>query len=37
MGNSIEVILEEIGYESVNWSFLVQDRDQWRTLVNTVP
>jgi hypothetical protein len=26
----------EIGWDGVNWIDLSQDRDQWRTLVNTV-
>jgi hypothetical protein len=28
--------LREIGWESMDWIELAQDRDQWRTLVNTV-
>jgi hypothetical protein len=27
--------LKEIGWESVDWIHLAQDRDQWRDLVNT--
>jgi hypothetical protein len=27
--------LREIGCEGVDWIHLAQDRDQWRTLVNT--
>jgi hypothetical protein len=27
---------KEIGWESVYWIHLAQDRDQWRTLTNTV-
>jgi hypothetical protein len=26
----------ERGWESVDWIYLAQDRDQWRALVNTV-
>jgi hypothetical protein len=26
----------EIGWDGVDWMDVVQDRDQWRTLVNTV-
>jgi hypothetical protein len=26
----------EIGWDSVDWIDVAQDRDQWRTLVNTV-
>jgi hypothetical protein len=28
--------LKEIGFGSVNWIHLAQDRDRWRTLVNVV-
>jgi hypothetical protein len=28
--------LREIGWGSVNWIDVAQDRDQWRALVNTV-
>jgi hypothetical protein len=28
--------LREIGWRSVNWIQLAQDRDSWRTLVNTM-
>jgi len=28
--------LREIGWEGVNWMHLVQDRDHWQALVNTV-
>jgi hypothetical protein len=28
--------LKEIGWEVVDWMHLAQDRNQWRTLVNTV-
>jgi hypothetical protein len=28
--------LREIGWESMNWIHLAQDRDQWRTGVSTV-
>jgi len=26
----------ERGWEAVSWMYLAQDRDQWRTLLNTV-
>jgi len=26
----------EIGWEGMNWIHVTQDRDQWRSLVNTV-
>jgi hypothetical protein len=28
--------LREIGWEGVNWMYLVQDRDQWQAVMNTV-
>jgi hypothetical protein len=28
--------LKEIGWNSMDWIDLAQDRDQWRALVNTV-
>jgi hypothetical protein len=34
--NHIRIYMEEIGYYGVNWSQLVQDRDQWRAVVDTV-
>jgi hypothetical protein len=35
-GNNIKIELREVGWESVNWMHLAQDRDQWRDLLNTV-
>jgi hypothetical protein len=35
VGN-IKIDLREIGWDSMGWLDLVQDRDQWRALVNTV-
>jgi hypothetical protein len=35
VGN-IKMDLGEIGWDGMNWIDLVQDRDQWRALVNTV-
>jgi hypothetical protein len=35
-GCSIRMGLREVGWEGVNWIHLSEDRDQWRTLVNTV-
>jgi hypothetical protein len=32
----IRIYLTEIGWESVEWIQLAQDRDWWRALVNTV-
>jgi ribosome biogenesis protein Nip4 len=34
--DNIEMNLKEIGYEDVNWIHLVQDRDHWWVLANTV-
>jgi hypothetical protein len=34
--DSVKMDLREIGWGDVNWTELAQDRDQWRTLVNTV-
>jgi hypothetical protein len=34
--DGIKVDLKEIGWGSVEWIQLVQDRGQWRALVNTV-
>jgi hypothetical protein len=30
------MLLKETGWEGVDWMHLAQDRDQWRTLMNTV-
>jgi hypothetical protein len=35
MGN-VEADRREIGWDSMDWIDLAQDRDQWRALVNTV-
>jgi hypothetical protein len=34
--NNIKMDLREIGWGGMDWIDLVQDRDQWRALVNTV-
>jgi hypothetical protein len=34
--DNIKMNLREIGWNDMNWIDLVQDRDQWRALVNTV-
>jgi hypothetical protein len=34
--DNIKMDLREIEWNSINWIDLVQDRDQWRALVNTV-
>jgi hypothetical protein len=36
VGGSIKWILIEIGWGGVDWIDLAQDRDRWRTLMNTV-
>jgi hypothetical protein len=33
---NIKMDLREIGWDGMDWINLAQDRDQWRTLVNTV-
>jgi hypothetical protein len=35
VGN-IKMDLKEIGWDSVDWTDMAQDRNQWRVLVNTV-
>jgi hypothetical protein len=34
--DNIKMDLREIGWDGVDWVGLVQDRDHWRALVNTV-
>jgi hypothetical protein len=34
--DNIGMDLRVMGWEGIEWIHLVQDRDQWRTLVNTV-
>jgi hypothetical protein len=34
--DNIRIYLREIGWEILNWMHLVQDRDQWRALMDTV-
>jgi hypothetical protein len=34
--DNIEICLGKIGWDDVDWIGLAQDRDQWRSLVNTV-
>jgi hypothetical protein len=34
--DNIKMDLREIGFEDVDWIHLAQDRDRWRSLVNTV-
>jgi hypothetical protein len=33
---NIKMDLREIGWDCIDWIDLVQDRDQWRALVNTM-
>jgi hypothetical protein len=34
--NNIKMDLREIGWDDMDWIGLVQDRDQWRAVVDTV-
>jgi hypothetical protein len=34
--DNIKMDLREIGWDGVDWIDMAQDRDQWRSLVNTV-
>jgi len=34
--DNIKMDLRKRGLEDVDWIYLSEDRDQWRTLVNTV-
>jgi hypothetical protein len=34
--DNIKIDLGEIGWDDMDWIHLAQDRDPWRTLVNTV-
>jgi len=36
MGNNIRMDLREIEWEGVEWIHLVEDKDQWQALVNTI-
>jgi hypothetical protein len=35
-GDNIKIDLREIGWGGMDWIDLVQDKDQWRAVVNTV-
>jgi hypothetical protein len=34
--DNIKMDIVEVGWGGMDWIYLVQDRDQWRALVNTV-
>jgi hypothetical protein len=34
--DNIKMNLREVGWDDMDWIYLAQDRDQWRTVVNTV-
>jgi hypothetical protein len=35
-GSDIKMDLREVGWGGMDWIHLVQDRDQWRALFNTI-
>jgi hypothetical protein len=32
----IKIVLQEVGYRSMDWNELAQDRDRWRAPMNSV-
>jgi hypothetical protein len=34
--DNIRIVLKETGWKGMDWMHVVQDRDQWRALVNTI-
>ena len=32
----IKIDLQKVGWAGINWNYLAQDRDRWRTVVNAV-
>jgi hypothetical protein len=32
--NHINMIFQEVGWGGMDWNYLAQDRDRWRTVVN---
>jgi hypothetical protein len=36
VGDNIKIDLREIGWDGMDWIDVAQDRDQWRSLMNTV-
>jgi hypothetical protein len=34
--DNIKINLKQMGWDVMDWIHLVQDRDQWRALVNTI-
>jgi hypothetical protein len=34
--DNIKMYLEEVGFDGLDWIDLAQNRDRWRTFVNTV-
>jgi hypothetical protein len=34
--DNINMDLKETGYEGVDWIYLIQEREHWRTLVNKI-
>jgi hypothetical protein len=34
--DSIKIVIQEVGWERMDWFAVVQDRNRWRALVNAV-